>query len=81
PGLSDGVWREAKVGFRPFTNDFLPVFGRLKQYEGITIANGLGASGLTMGPFIGQQLAKSLLESEYDIDFTPYSIDSSIQEK
>lgn len=80
PGLSEGVWSEAKVGFRPFTNDFLPVFGRLKQYEGVTIANGLGASGLTMGPFIGQQLAKFLLGSECDIDFTPYSIDSSILE-
>ncbi|MDU1848545.1 MAG: FAD-dependent oxidoreductase [Niallia nealsonii] len=80
PGLSDAVWNEVKVGFRPFTNDFLPVFGRLKQYAGLTIANGLGASGLTMGPFIGKQLAKFLLESECEIDFTPYSIDSSIQE-
>ncbi|WP_400246885.1 NAD(P)/FAD-dependent oxidoreductase [Niallia sp. JL1B1071] len=80
PGLSDGIWSEVKVGFRPFTNDFLPVFGRLKQYEGVTIANGLGASGLTMGPFIGQQLAKFVLGSECDIDFAPYSIDSSIQE-
>ncbi|WP_312096271.1 FAD-dependent oxidoreductase [Niallia sp.] len=80
PGLADGIWSEAKVGFRPFTNDFLPVFGRLKQYDRLTIANGLGASGLTMGPFIGQQLAQLLLESECDIDFAPYSIDSTIQE-
>ncbi|PAD89815.1 FAD-dependent oxidoreductase [Niallia circulans] len=81
PGLLEGIWREVKVGFRPFTNDFLPVFGRVKHYEGITLANGLGASGLTMGPFIGQQLAKFLLHSESDIDFSPYSIDSSIQER
>ncbi|GKU82241.1 FAD-binding oxidoreductase [Niallia sp. NCCP-28] len=79
PGLIDSTFLETKVGFRPFTPDFLPVFGRIKGKDGLLIANGLGASGLTMGPFIGQQLAKYLLETP-DIDFSDYSVDDCILE-
>ncbi|WP_445488673.1 NAD(P)/FAD-dependent oxidoreductase [Niallia sp. 03133] len=78
PGLLNSTFLEARVGFRPFTADFLPVFGRLMVYKGIIAANGLGASGLTMGPFLGQQLAKYALELTPDIHFENYSIDSCI---
>ncbi|MFT8323358.1 MAG: FAD-dependent oxidoreductase [Bacillus sp. (in: firmicutes)] len=80
PGLLNCTFVEARVGFRPFTPDFLPVFGRVRNYDGLLIANGLGASGLTMGPFIGQQLAKYVLRMKTDIEFEDYTVDSCIIE-
>lgn len=79
PGLINSTFLETKVGFRPFTPDFLPVFGRITGKDGLLVANGLGASGLTMGPFIGQQLAKYILETP-DIDFSDYSVNNCIIE-
>ena len=61
PGLSNAAILETRVGFRPFTPGFLPVIGALPGYDGIYLANGLGSSGLTMGPFIGKQLANLAL--------------------
>ncbi|MED2973801.1 FAD-binding oxidoreductase [Fictibacillus sp. B-59209] len=79
PGLSDASFTEARAGFRPFTPGFLPVIGKLPGWEGILFANGLGASGLTMGPFIGEQLAKLALEMELDIDLSLYPVEDAIQ--
>ena len=54
PGLQDSTVLETRVGFRPFTPGFLPVVGSVPGYAGILISNGLGSSGLTMGPIFGQ---------------------------
>ncbi|GAA4707518.1 NAD(P)/FAD-dependent oxidoreductase [Brevibacillus fulvus] len=78
PGLADSTFLEARVGFRPFTPGFLPVLGYLPGYEGILVANGLGASGLTMGPFIGEQLAKLALGQEVDLDLEPYEVKGAL---
>lgn len=61
PGLENGTHIETRVGFRPFTPGFLPVIGPLPSYEGILVANGMGASGLTSGPFMGAELARLAL--------------------
>ncbi|MFC7370614.1 NAD(P)/FAD-dependent oxidoreductase [Fictibacillus iocasae] len=74
PGLADCTFIEMRVGFRPFTPDFLPVIDKLPGWEGLLFANGLGASGLTTGPFLGLQLAKLAMDHEADIDLEPYSI-------
>lgn len=73
PSLADTEIAEVRVGFRPFTGDFLPVIGESPKIKGIYIANGLGASGLTVGPFLGQQLAKLILSLKTDIDLSTYS--------
>ncbi|PLT30492.1 NAD(P)/FAD-dependent oxidoreductase [Peribacillus deserti] len=72
PGLAETRFLEARVGFRPFTPGFLPVFGELPGWKGILTANGLGASGLTMGPYLGTQLAKLALGYDCDIDWKKY---------
>ncbi|KAF0819157.1 MULTISPECIES: NAD(P)/FAD-dependent oxidoreductase [unclassified Cytobacillus] len=72
PGLSDGMFTEAQVGFRPYTPGFLPIIGQIPGLEGLYIANGLGASGLTAGPFLGAQLARLALGQEVDIDLSLY---------
>ncbi|MDP4098865.1 FAD-binding oxidoreductase [Paenibacillus sp. P96] len=74
PGLANSTFQEVRVGFRPFTPGFLPVIGAVPGWEGLITANGLGASGLTMGPFIGSQLAKLALGADLEIDLTDYDV-------
>lgn len=81
PGLADGEVEEVRVGFRPFTPGFLPVVGRVPGWEGLITANGLGASGLTMGPFLGSQLAKLALGHETDLPLADYAVEKALGEK
>ncbi|PEF39676.1 FAD-dependent oxidoreductase [Bacillus sp. AFS094228] len=74
PGLTDSAFVEARVGFRPFTPGFLPVMGPLPGWGGIIVANGLGASGLTMGPYIGSLLANLALDREIEIEIENYDV-------
>ncbi|WNS77458.1 FAD-dependent oxidoreductase [Bacillus sp. DTU_2020_1000418_1_SI_GHA_SEK_038] len=78
PGLSDSEVLETRVGFRPFTPGFLPVIGILPNYKGILIANGLGASGLTVGPYLGGELAKLALGHPLEIDLSLYDVAGAI---
>lgn len=72
PGLADSEMLETRVGFRPFTPGFLPVAGKCPGWEGLFAANGLGSSGLTVGPFLGEQMAKLVLGKPVEIDFNDY---------
>lgn len=78
PGLNNSSIGEIRVGFRPFTPGFLPVIGFVPGWEGLITANGLGASGLTMGPYLGCQLAKLALGRELDMDISEYDIQAAI---
>ncbi|OOC62018.1 NAD(P)/FAD-dependent oxidoreductase [Paenibacillus ihbetae] len=80
PGLADSTFQEVRVGFRPFTPGFLPVIGAVPGWEDLLTANGLGASGLTMGPFIGSQLAKLALGLPLDIDIQDYDVRKAMDE-
>ncbi|MRH43789.1 FAD-dependent oxidoreductase [Aquibacillus halophilus] len=75
PGLSTSTFIEARVGFRPSTPGFLPVIGSLPTHEGVLIANGLGSSGLTTGPYLGSELAKIAqgIPTEINVDLYPVS--------
>ncbi|WP_100332043.1 NAD(P)/FAD-dependent oxidoreductase [Bacillus xiapuensis] len=79
PGLHDSTFLEARVGFRPHTPGFLPVIGSLPVAEDILIANGLGASGLTMGPYIGGQLAKLAMGQELNLPLSDYEVAGAIE--
>ncbi|MFE6073812.1 NAD(P)/FAD-dependent oxidoreductase [Paenibacillus sp. NPDC057886] len=81
PGLADSTFEEVRVGFRPFTPGFLPVMGAVPGWDGLITANGLGASGLTMGPFIGSQLAKLALGMDLDIDIQPYDLGKAMDDQ
>ncbi|KZE72532.1 oxidoreductase [Paenibacillus jamilae] len=80
PDLANSTFQEVRVGFRPFTPGFLPVLGAVPGWNGLIAANGLGASGLTMGPFIGSQLAKLALGMALDINIDNYDIRNAIDE-
>ena len=74
PGLADRTFVEARVGFRPVTPGFLPIIGEVPGTKGLLLANGLGASGLTVGPFLGAQLAKLALDEPLEIDLELYNV-------
>ncbi len=78
PGLADSTVLETRVGFRPFTPGFLPVAGPLPDWNGIYVANGLGSSGLTSGPYLGAELAKLVTGQETEIDLNNYNIKNAI---
>lgn len=78
PELENSTVVETKVGFRPFTPGSLPIVGPLHQIKGVYLANGLGGTGLTMGPFVGQQLAKIALGELPDIELENYDVSKAI---
>jgi len=71
--LDNAQIEEVRVGFRPFTPEFLPVIGNVPGFESIFFANGLGASGLTAGPFVGAELARLALGHETVLDLSLYA--------
>ncbi|WP_047985454.1 NAD(P)/FAD-dependent oxidoreductase [Ornithinibacillus californiensis] len=79
PQLADSTLLETRVGFRPFTPDFLPVIGPIPGVEGLLVANGLGSSGLTTGPFVGTQLAKLALDEAIEISLEDYDVSGAIE--
>ncbi|PGE97665.1 FAD-dependent oxidoreductase [Bacillus pseudomycoides] len=79
PGLENSTMLETRVGFRPFTPGFLPVIGPLPNFKGILVANGLGASGLTAGPYLGSELAKLALDQPIELDLSHYDVAGALE--
>ncbi|MFC7395350.1 NAD(P)/FAD-dependent oxidoreductase [Scopulibacillus cellulosilyticus] len=73
PGLSAGTMHEVRIGFRPAGPDILPQLGTVPNISGLVIATGLGASGLTMGPYVGCLAAKMTIDEPVEMDLTPYN--------
>lgn len=57
PGLADATLIETRVGLRPLADD-LPVAGVVPDRPGLYVTTGYGAGGLTMGPRIGDAVAR-----------------------
>ncbi|ONF72205.1 NAD(P)/FAD-dependent oxidoreductase [Amycolatopsis keratiniphila] len=72
PGLADATYVETRVGFRPAGPDLLPLLGTVPQVAGLVVANGLGASGLTMGPYVGSIAARLARAVDPGLDLKPY---------
>ncbi|MQA02625.1 MAG: FAD-dependent oxidoreductase [Streptosporangiales bacterium] len=75
PGLADGTLAEVRVGFRPVSTDGLPVLGRLTDHPHVVVATGLGADGLSFGPYAGSVAADLALARDPDLDLAPYAPD------
>lgn len=61
PGLAEWTIEEIRIGFRPLADDNRPMLGAASGIDRLFIGNGLGASGLTMGPYAGALLAQAVL--------------------
>ena len=73
PGLADGTYLETRIGFRPMGPDIRPLLGAVPGTDGLFVATGLGASGLTMGPYAGQLAARAALGLSLPVDLGPFS--------
>lgn len=72
PGLKEGTLKEVRIGFRPMGPDILPLVGAVDAITGLYMANGLGASGLTMGPYVGTLAAELMMDEQIEVDMSPY---------
>jgi D-amino-acid dehydrogenase len=72
PGLSGSTVKEIRIGFRPFGKDLLPLIGTVPSAKGLIIANGLGSSGLLIGPYAGSLAARLALGKELEFDLSPF---------
>lgn len=79
PGLQSSTILETRVGFRPVTPGFLPVIGELPNFKRLLLANGLGSTGLTMGPYIGNQLASLALGKPPEINLDNYPVAGAVK--
>lgn len=61
PGLAGWTLHEIRIGFRPLASDNRPMLGPVRGVDNLLIGNGLGPSGLTMGPYAGALLARAAL--------------------
>lgn len=71
PGLAGGRVLETRVGFRPVAAR--PLLGPVPGVAGLFVATGLGATGLTMGPYAGSLVARAALGQAVPVDLTPFS--------
>ncbi|QUL80262.1 FAD-dependent oxidoreductase [Brevibacterium sp. SMBL_HHYL_HB1] len=61
PGLADATVIETRVGIRPMSDDNLPIVGEVPGKPGLWTVTGYGAGGLTLGPLLGDAIARSIL--------------------
>jgi len=73
PGLADGSYLETRVGFRPVGPGIRPLLGPVPGVDGLVVATGLGATGLTMGPLAGALAAQSALDLPPAINLEPFT--------
>ena len=63
---------ETRVGLRPVGPDIRPLLGPVRGVDGLVVATGLGATGLTMGPLAGAVAARAALGLPPGVDLSPF---------
>ena len=74
PGLAAATLIETRIGFRPLARDNKPILAAAPGIAGLVIGNGLGATGLTIGPYAGSLLAALALGRTPELDLRPYAL-------
>jgi D-amino-acid dehydrogenase len=72
PGLGAGTLVETRVGFRPAPAALRPSLGWVRGIKGLAVGTGLGAAGLTIGPFAGRLLAGMVAGQAGLMDLAPF---------
>jgi D-amino-acid dehydrogenase len=72
PGLAGWTLHEIRIGFRPLAADNRPMLGPVAGIDNLLVGNGMGASGLTMGPYAGALLADAALGHPTALDLSAY---------
>lgn len=74
PRLAGATLEEIRIGFRPMSEDGLPILGRVPGAEHVYVATGHGPSGLTLGPVSGAAVADAILGHEPVAPLEPFSL-------
>jgi D-amino-acid dehydrogenase len=72
PGLGAATMLETRVGFRPAPAALRPSLGWVPGIEGLAVGSGLGAAGLTIGPFAGRLLAELVTGQGGSVDLRAF---------
>jgi D-amino-acid dehydrogenase len=72
PGLGVATVLETRVGFRPVGAEVRPLLGWVRGIEGLAAGTGLGAAGLTIGPFAGRLLAELVTGQAPSLDLRAF---------
>ena len=75
PGLSDATVVETRVGLRPLAADGLPRIGPVPGTSNVFVNTGFGAAGLTIGPVVGDALARLVLGDSPGTDLASFAPD------
>lgn len=73
PGLVNAEIIETRIGFRPAGPTVKPIFGRVPGVEGLSVGNGLGAGGISIGPYAGKLLADIVRGVTPELDVSAYA--------
>ena len=73
PGLAGATVVETRVGLRPLAVDGFPRVGAVPGMPGVFVNTGFGAVGLTIGPFVGDALARLVLGEPGGTDLAPFA--------
>ena len=74
PGLASWTLHEVRIGFRPMADDDRPRLGRAPGVDNLIVGNGLGPSGLSMGPYSGALLANLTLGKPTELALEPFAL-------
>lgn len=78
PAVKQAKLAEIRVGTRPFTPDFTPIIGVLPTTKNIFVANGLGSSGLTTGPYVAKILVELIAGQTPKTDISGFDPSNAI---
>lgn len=76
--IAGAASKSYRVGIRAYTPNFAPFYGQVPGLAGVYAASGLGSSGLTTGPLIGQELVKLLLGQEGQLTPADHPIEAMV---
>jgi D-amino-acid dehydrogenase len=74
PGLASWTVHEIRIGFRPLAHDNRPKLGPVPGVDNLVVGNGLGPSGLAMGPYSGALLAQAALGKPTELALGPFAV-------
>lgn len=73
PGLANAELIETRIGFRPAGPTVKPIFGRVAGISGLSLGNGLGAGGISIGPFAGKLLSEIISGKQTELPVASYA--------
>lgn len=73
PGLAGATVIETRVGLRPLADRAQPIVGPLPGNVGVHVVTGFGAAGLTMGPLVGDAVARTILDGSPPAEIEPFA--------